>query len=147
MKWMRTRTALAIIIASILSYIIMMSGCASVTRERDYDGALELLPTPSDSALLVPITIDNTRSNDLGDPVFYLIGNGRHSLGRVPDLSKRRVFIDSRWLTGADGTFQIYVHYVGLGDLYYERMAWRPGESISVQLTTPFNSVAMWSHR
>jgi hypothetical protein len=97
--------------------------------------------------MLVPVTITNDRSRDLVDPHFYLIGNGRHSLGIVNSLSTKRVFVDSRWLVSPDGTFQIIAHYPGMGDLYYEKVSWRKGESVFVTLSTFFNPVAAWSHR
>lgn len=144
MRHLRTRVALAIVAAGGIAYLL---GCASVQRTSDYDGAIEAVAASSDNATLVPITITNDRSRDMTDPRFYVIGNGRHSLGIVASLSTKRVFVDSKWLTSADGCFQVIAHYVGEGDLTYQKVCWRRGEVIDVTLSTLFNPVAAWSHR
>lgn len=141
---------LAILVITFLLGVVL-GACASTRRVPLYDGddvTNLVTDAPSGTVLvLVPVTIHNDRSRDLIDPFFYLIGNGRHPLGRVESLSTRRVFVDSKWLVAADGCFRIVAHYVGQGDLTYDKVCWRSGEVVDVTLSTLFNSGAAWSHR
>lgn len=144
MKWTRTRAGLAITIATVVSFLVM-EGCASIPHDPRYDGESEIIAAPSDSVTLIPVLIENNRSRDVSDPTFYLTSNGKHSLGRVPDLSARRVFVDSRWLTSPDGRITITAHYAGGPDFTYETFMWRAGQTISISLDTIFNRAAAWS--
>jgi hypothetical protein len=144
MRHLRTRVALAIVGAGGIAYLL---GCASAQRDPSYDDSLEFAAGALDNATLIPITIQNDRSRDIADPTFFIVANGRHSLGIVQSLSSRRIFVDSRWLVAADGCMRIVAHYVGGGDLTYNLVCWRPGEVIDVTLSTLFNPVAAWSHR
>jgi len=130
--------------------MVLAMACAAVQHDPLYDGSLipggEIIAQASDSVVLVPIKIENSRARDAADPVFYLIGNGKHSLGSVPDLSTKRLFVDSRWLDSPDGQITIVAHYIGGSDLIYESFPYRAGEVIDISLDPTFNRVAAWAH-
>jgi hypothetical protein len=104
-------------------------------------------PTSADLTTLVPITIENNRTNDVIDPRFRLVGSGSHDLGIVGGMGGRlRRMIDTRWFD-ANGCMTIVAHYVGGRDLTFDRFCWRHGERIDVALDDIFNPVAAWAHR
>lgn len=124
---------------------LLFTACASPRGVPGYDG--DLIPDASDSVTLVRVHIENHRTVDAIAPTIYLAGSGRHSLGRIEGMGgKIDRFIDTNWL-GSDGCFQISAHYAGSGDLTFDKVCWRRGESIEATLDNVFNSIASWSHR
>jgi hypothetical protein len=129
-------------------------GCATVQHDPLYDGVPasdEVVAAPSDSVLLVPVTIDNSRSGNaevINPPMFYVIGNGKHQLMRLGGPATKTRLVDSRWLESPDGRLTIVAHYgMGRPDLIYEPFPWHHGETISISLETKFNRVSAWAHR
>lgn len=147
MKYLRVRTALALVIAVPL-WIVVTTGCATARHDPLYDGEITPEAPSADSITFVPVRIQNSRSSPTeisNPPMFFLLGNGKHQLARVEGLSSRTVFVDSRWLTSADGEITIVVHYAGGAELTYARFAWHPGQTISVSLEVTFNPISAWS--
>jgi hypothetical protein len=126
---------------------VLSIACATVRHDPLYDGALDIPESNTDSAYLIPVHVENHRTIDALAPHIILSGSGRHDLGIVSGVGGRLDrFIDSSWL-GADGCFQITAHYVGTGDLVFDRVCWRRGERIEATLDNVFNPVASWAHR
>jgi hypothetical protein len=133
--------------AGVMVMFAILTACATVRHDPAYDGEVLLSAPTADSSLYVPIHIENHRTIDALPPTFYLTGSGRHSLGIVQGVDgKLDRLIDTSWF-GADGCMTITAHYVGWGDLVFDRFCWRPGERIDVALDNIFNPVAAWSHR
>ena len=122
------------------------TACASIKHDPSYDGEQAISPSAV-SVTLVPIIIENNRTNDAIDPHFRLVGSGLHDLGIVQGMGGRlHRMSDTRWFD-ADGCMTIIAHFVGVGDLTFNRFCWRRGERIDVALDDIFNPVAAWAHR
>lgn len=141
--WRRFLAAACLTTAAI---IFMLSGCASPRGVPDYDG--DLIPQDAaDSTTYVKVHIENHRTVDALAPTIYLTGSGRHSLGRIEGMGgKIDRLVDTSWF-GADGCLQLSAHYVGSGDLVFDRLCWRPHETITASLDNIFVSGSAWSHR
>lgn len=145
MRYNRLRTTLALVIAVPLAIVVF--GCASAQHDPSYDGALEIPDSPSDSAMFVPVHIENHRTIDALPPTIYLNGSGRHSLGRIEGMGgKIDRLVDTSWFDPS-GCMQISAHYAGSGDLIFDRFCWRKGERIEATLDNVFNPIAAWAHR
>jgi hypothetical protein len=130
----------------IVSSWLVVAACASV-RDPMYDGDVVIPTTSSDSATFIRITIENNRTIDAIPPAFYLTGTGRHALGIVQGMGGKLVkMIDTSWF-GVDGCLTITAHYVGSGDLVFDRICWSPGYVIDVSLDNLFNPISAWAHR
>lgn len=145
MKYVRARTALALLIAVPL-YIILATGCATPRGVPDYDG--DLIPQDAaDSSVFVRVHIENHRTVDAIAPTIYLTGSGRHSLGRIEGMGGMiDRLVDTNWFD-ASGCMQISAHYTGSGDLTFDKFCWRQGEIVEATLDNVFNPVAAWAHR
>lgn len=146
MKHQRIRSALALAIAVPL-WIILATGCASPRGVPDYDGDLIPQSDATDSVTFVKVHIENHRTVDALAPTIYLTGSGRHSLGRIEGMGgKIDRLVDTAWFA-SDGCLQLSAHYVGNGDLVFDRLCWRKGEIITASLDNIFVSGSAWSHR
>lgn len=92
------------------------------------------------------VTIQNSRISDALAPRFYLVGSGRLSLGIIPDLTDKTVWVDARWLA-PDGCMAVIAHFVGGGDWESERFCWVPGERVDVKMLDLLSASSAWSHR
>lgn len=145
MRYKRVRTTLALVIAVPLA--IAVAGCASVQHDPLYDG--EIIPqVPSaDTVTFIPFVLENHRTIDLNPPHILFISFGRRDLGIVQGYGTAlRTMIDTRWIA-ADGCIQIVAHYVGTGDLVFDRFCWRKGERITASLDNIFVAGSAWSRR
>lgn len=147
MKYARLRSALALVIIVPL-YIILATGCATARGVPDYDGAdVPSLVTSPDSTTYVRVHIENHRTVDAIAPTIYLTGSGRHSLGRIEGMGgKIDRLVDTSWFA-SDGCLQLSAHYVGSGDLVFDRLCWREHEIITASLDNIFIAASAWSHR
>lgn len=131
-----------------LFFTVILTGCATtrtIPRDPFYDGGELVLS--GDSTTFIRIKIENHRTKDDADPRIYVVGSGSHSLGVIGGINgKIDRLIDTRWL-GPDGCLRIVAHYVGLGDLVFSNVCWRPGEFIEAALDDLFNPNTAWSHR
>lgn len=129
----------AIAYVALMVFIAAMWGC---TPNYYNGGDTEIQPVES----YIRVTIQNNRSADPIDPTFYLVGQGRHSLGVVKGLETKSVLVDTKWLP-TDGCVRVVAHYVGEGDWTSEQFCWRRGEVIEVALQNIFSTSSAWSHR
>lgn len=144
MKYVRARTALALLIAVPL-YIILATGCATPRGVPDYDG--DLIPQSATVPDSVRVTILNERTIDAQPPRIYLDGMGRHDLGIISSIDGRISRLVSTSWFGPSGCFTIVAHFVGRGDLRFSEVCWRPGEVVSATLLNHFDPRTAWSHR
>lgn len=144
----RLRAALGLAIGIPL-YIILTTGCVPALKHDPlYNG--EVVPqveAPPDTIRVFLIHIENNRTKDALPPHFIITGSGRHDLGIIEGMGGHLDRpIDTAWLDG-ERCMTIIAHYIGGGDLVFDRTCWKKGERVTASLDNIFVPGSSWSHR